>query len=95
MAAHYSILAWRILMDREAWRATVPGLQRVGHDWATKHIIYLGLPSGSAVKNLPAMQEMWIQSLGREDPLKEDMATLSSILPGESHGQRSLVGHNP
>ena len=35
------------------------------------------------VKNLPAMQEtqeMWIQSLGREDPLEEEMATHSSIL---------------
>ena len=27
-----SILAWRIPMDRGAWRATVVGLQRVGHD---------------------------------------------------------------
>ena len=31
-------------------------------------------------KNLPAMQEMWIQSLGREDPLEEGMVTHSSIL---------------
>ena len=37
-------------------------------------------PDGSAVKNLPAMQETRIQSLGREDPLEEDMATRSSIL---------------
>ena len=29
---------------------------------------------------------------GWEDPLKEGMATHSSILPGESHGQRGLVG---
>ena len=49
--------------------------------------------SGSAVKNLPTMQEpqeMWIRSLGREDPLEEGLATL---LPRESHGQRSLVGY--
>ena len=32
------------------------------------------------VKNLPAMQEMWVQSLGGEDPLQEGMATHSSIL---------------
>ena len=32
------------------------------------------------VKNLPAMQETWIRSLGWEDPLKEGMATHSSIL---------------
>ena len=32
------------------------------------------------VKNLPAMQEMWVQSLGQEDPLEKGMETHSSIL---------------
>ena len=32
------------------------------------------------VKNLPAMQETWIQFLGWEDPLEKGMATRSSIL---------------
>ena len=32
------------------------------------------------VKNPPAMKEMWVQSLGQEDLLEEEMATLSSIL---------------
>ena len=32
------------------------------------------------VKNLPAMQETWVQSLGREDPLEKGVATRSSIL---------------
>ena len=32
------------------------------------------------VKNLPAMQETWVRSLGWEDPLEEDMATHSCIL---------------
>ena len=43
----------------------------------------MGLPGGSAIKNLPAMQEpqeMWVQSLGREDPLEEGTATQSGIL---------------
>ena len=31
------------------------------------------------VKSLPAMQETWIRSLGREDPLEKKMATYSSI----------------
>ena len=35
------------------------------------------------VKNLPAMQETWVQSLGREDPLEKEMATHSSILAWE------------
>ena len=87
------------------------------------------------VRNLPAMQEAWVQSLGREDPLEKRMATYSSILalripwteepvglqsmlsqrigyylatnwrrqwqstpvllPGKSHGWRSLVGCSP
>ena len=40
-------------------------------------------------------QETQVQSLDREDSLEEEMATRSSILPGESHGQRSLVGYSP
>ena len=40
----------------------------------------MGLPGGSVVKNLPAMQENRVRSLGREDPLEEGMATHSSIL---------------
>ena len=32
------------------------------------------------VKSLPTMREIWVQSLGREDPLKKRMATHSSIL---------------
>ena len=40
----------------------------------------MGFPGGSIVKNLPVMQETWVQSLDREDPLEEGMATHSSIL---------------
>ena len=47
------------------------------------------------VKNLPAMQEMWVQSLGQEDPLEEEMATTPVFLPGKSHGRRSWVGSSP
>ena len=32
------------------------------------------------VKNLPAVQEIWIRSLGQEDPLEEGMAAYSSVL---------------
>ena len=41
------------------------------------------------------MQETQVQSLGQEDLLEEEMVTHSNILPGESHGQRSLVGSSP
>ena len=36
-----------------------------------------------SVKNLPAMQETWVQSLHQDDPLKKGMATHSSILTWE------------
>ena len=47
------------------------------------HTHALSFPGGSAVKNLPAMQELpeaWARSLGQEDSLEEEMATHSSIL---------------
>ncbi len=55
----------------------------------------MGFPAGLAVKNLPAMQETWVQSLGWEDPLEKKMATHSSILvwkipwTEEPHGLQS------
>ena len=57
-----------------------------------------GFPDGAMVKNPPAKQEMQEaqgQSLGWEDPLEEEMATRSRILPWESQGQKSLTGDNP
>ena len=48
----------------------------------SRHVIGLwhSSPGGSEVKNLPAVQETRVPSLGREDPLKKEMATHSSIL---------------
>ena len=48
------------------------------------------------VKNLPAMLETQVQSLGQEDPLEEGMAIHSSILVWRiPHEQRSLEGYSP
>ena len=38
---------------------------------------------------------MQVRSLGREDPLQEGLATTPVFLPGESHGERNLVGYSP
>ena len=43
----------------------------------------MGFPNGSAVQNLPAIQETWMWSLGQEDPLEKEMTTYSSILAWE------------
>ena len=39
-----------------------------------------GFPAAQTIKNLPAMQETWVQTLGWEDPLEKGKATRSSIL---------------
>ena len=48
-------------------------------------VIYIMVMSASLVaqmvKNLPAMQETWVQFLGQEEPLEKEMAIHSSILP--------------
>ena len=52
-----------------------------------------GFPGRSVVKNLPTKQETWVPSLGREDPLEEEMATHSSILAWKilwTDGQQSM-----
>ena len=64
------------------------GLQKVRHDLATFiftftfvfHAYIVGIPSGSTVKNLPAIQEMQVRSLGQADPLEEGKAIHSSVL---------------
>ena len=51
----------------------------------------MDFPGGSGGE--PAMQETLVRSLGWEDPLEKGMAPHSSM-PGEVHGQRSLVGYS-
>ena len=46
------------------------------------------------VKNPQAKQETQGRSLDWDDPLEEEMATCSSVLPEEFHGQRNLAGYS-
>ena len=46
-------------------------------------------------KNLPAMEETQVQSLGQEDPLEKKRQPTPVFLPGKSHEQRSLAGYSP
>ena len=57
--------------------------------------LLLILLMAQTVKRLSTMRETWVQSLGREDPLEKEMAIHSVLLPGKSHGQRSLIGYSP
>ena len=47
------------------------------------------------VKNLPAMRETWVLSLGWENPWRRKELPTPVFLPGEFHGQRSLAGYSP
>ena len=55
----------------------------------------MGFSDGSVVKNLHAMLEMRVQSLGREDPLEKEIATHSSILAWEIPWTEDLAGYIP
>ena len=57
-------------------------------------VLFVWAPrGGSVVKNLPAMQETWVQSLSWEDPLEEETAIHSSILARIMPWKKSLVGY--
>ena len=52
----------------------------MGEVFLIKGLLAGGSWVAQTVKNLPAMWETWIQSLGQEDPLEKSMATHSNIL---------------
>ena len=59
----------------------IPGSGKSPGDGIGYPLQYFGASLvAQTVKNLPAMRETWVQSLGWEDPLQEGMATHSSIL---------------
>ena len=57
--------------DLEGWEGGLRGREYM-YTWASL--------VAQMVKNLPPMQETWVQSLGQEDPLEKGMATHFSIL---------------
>ena len=61
-----------------------PSMQDFKHDLTSMGASLVA----QTVKCLPAMWETWVPFLGREDPLEKEMA----LLPGKSHGRRSLIG---
>ena len=75
-------------MDRGAWWATVYGVTKSQTQLNEQDTIIYGNSRGhywssfvsQKVKNLPAVQESWVRSLGWEDPLEKGMTTYSSIL---------------
>ena len=74
MATHSSILAWRIPIERGAWRAMVHRVAKSQTRLSdeAQHRLYM---VAQMVKNPPEMQETRIQSLGQEDPLEKGTTT--------------------
>ena len=84
-----------LVMDREAWRAAVHGVAK-SQIWLSNWT-ELNRDSliAQLVKNLPVMQETWIQFLGREDPLEKETATHFGILIWEILWTEDLAGYSP
>ena len=68
------------LMDRGAWRATVHGVAQSRTQLSDFHFHFGASLVAHSVKNLPAVQETRLRSLGWEDPLEKEMATHSRSL---------------
>ena len=88
MATHSSILAWEIPRMEEPGGPPRPWGEEpcpvdtfitVALELGAGHLLWASLIA-QLVKNLPVMQETQVLFLGREDPLKKEMATHSSIL---------------
>ena len=58
------------------------------------HFTSLSRTVAQIVKNSPVMQETRVQPLGQENPLEKGMTSHYTILPGEFHGRRILVGYS-
>ena len=77
MATHSSVLPWRIPGTGEPGGLPM-GSHKVRHNWSDLAAAVAAV--AQMVKNLPAMQETQVRSLGQEDLLEKKMATPSSIL---------------
>ena len=101
MVTHSSILAWKIPWTGESGRPQSMGSQRIRHDWVTEHthtpLIYNVVPisavqhGDSVVYIYTSMYVQYIHECIRIYWRRQWQPT-PVLLPGKSHGQRSLVG---
>ena len=74
------------IYTRESWERVIT--------WLLFQTLLMGFSGGSEVKNPSVKQEMWVQSLGQEDPLERKQQSTPVFLSGKSHGQRYLEGYS-
>ena len=92
MATHSNIPAWRTPWTEEPGGLESMGSQKVRHNWATE-LNWTELVA-QMVKNLPAMRETQVWSLGWEDLLEKGMAAHSNILAWRIPWTEKLVGYS-
>ena len=67
--------------------------------WSPDHHVKIGfgvkVPGGSDSRTCLQMQEIWIKSLDQEDSWRRAWQPTPAFLPGESSGQRNLMGYSP
>ena len=87
MAAHSSILAWRIPWTEKPGRLQSTGLQRVGHDWATslsflshEHFLFTS-PAGMQGKDTCPQQMSWKRIQNRADCQKAKLGSSVLLIP--------------
>ena len=98
MATDSSVLAWRIPGMGEPGGMPSLGSHRVGHDWSDLAAAAAAPFRASQVvlvKNLPAVQETWVQSLGWKIPWWRAWQPTLVFCPQNFHGQRNLAGYSP
>ena len=89
----FSFLWRKILLILEPWG--IYGNTETFYSAFEKYLIWWASLVVQTVKNLSAMQETLVQSLGQEDPLEKKWQLTPVFLPGESQGRRRLVGYSP
>ena len=94
---HHFYMKWDCVSWVEGPRASIMGYQ--SESWmlgiTANHNLRRVSLVAPTVKNPPSMQEKQVQFLDQKDSLEKGMATHSSILAGEFHGQRNLMGYSP
>ena len=93
MAAHSSILAWRIPGREEpgSYGVVLLGLQRVRHDWATNTFRFPRWRRGKVQEMQETRFNLWVRKI----PWRRKWQAIPVFLPGKFHGQWSVVDYSP
>ena len=87
-------LSWQRIHRKTGDPGVIPGSGRSDGERIGYPLQYFGVSlMAQPVKNLPAMQKTWAQSLGWEDPLEKGMAITPVFWPEDFHGLYSSWGH--